>query len=417
MTLILLVGLFGAWSVMSQISGAVIAAGRIEVDQNRQIIQHPEGGVVAELRVDEGQPVQKDDVLLRLDPSRQKLRLAVAEDQLFEIMARRGRLEAERDDVKVPEFSNALEQAADKNPEIADMMAGQMRLFLASRASSQQQIAQLQSQIEQLHAQVTGIEAQQAALSRQLELIERELIDQKKLLNKGLAQVARVLGLERQKAQLLGQVGQLTSHKARVLVQVSEIDSAILARASRLREDAIRELRDLQLRERELMQEIRELRESLSRMVIRAPVTGVVYGLRVFGSGAVLRPADPVMYLVPQDRPLVIAARVAPINIDELRVGQLVFLRFASLDQRTTPEIIGQVTSISADAFIEEPTGHAYYRAEIELRPGEFEKLPDGTTLLPGMPVEAFFRTEDRSPLAYLVKPLADYFARAFREG
>ena len=154
----------------------------------------------------------------------------------------------------------------------------------------------------------------------------------------------------------------------------------------------------------------------IDRLDIRAPVSGIVYALRVTTPRSVVRAAEALMYLVPQDRPLVIAARVMPTNIDEISVGQQVNLRFSSLDQRTTPELTGEVVQISADALDDETTGASYFRAEIILRPGQIERLPEGTQLVPGMPVEAFIRTGDRSPLAYLIKPVADYFVRSWRE-
>jgi HlyD family secretion protein len=182
------------------------------------------------------------------------------------------------------------------------------------------------------------------------------------------------------------------------------------------REEAITRLRDLRYRELELAEERRSLKERLNRLEIKAPVSGIVYGLQVHTPRSVIRPADPVLYLVPQDRPLVIAVRVEPIHIDEIHPGQLVSLRFSALDQRQTPELFGTITQISADAFDDQNSGLTFYRAEIEVNEGELTKLPEGTVLIPGMPVEAYMRTRDRTPLGYLVKPMADYFNKAFRE-
>ena len=416
LVLVLLVGGFGGWSMLSRISGAVIASGQVEVDQNRQAIQHPDGGVVDELLVSEGEAVEAGDVLLRLDPDLMQSQMTVVQDQLHEIMARRARLEAERDGATAPVFDDRLKAAAQSNPSVAELMDGQARLFHARAESMARETEQLGTQSEQITVQIEGIDAQQTSLTEQLALIERELADQQSLLDKGLAQASRVLALQRQKAQLAGQVGELTSQKARAFTRISEIDIAILSVGSRLREQAISELRDLHVRERELAEEANSLGDRLGRMAIRAPVAGVVYGLAVFGPAAVVRPADPLMFLVPRDRPAIIAARVAPINIDEVHVGQDVLLRLTALSQRETPEIFGEVVNISADSFVDDVTRQPYYRAEIVLRPGEAAKLPEGTPLIPGMPVEAFIRTEDRSPMAYLLKPVADYLARALRE-
>lgn len=167
----------------------------------------------------------------------------------------------------------------------------------------------------------------------------------------------------------------------------------------------------------ELDERAQALADRLERMDIRAPASGIFYGLTVFTPRSVIRAAEPVMYLIPQDRPLIIAAQVSPINIDELFVSQDVTLRFSALDQRQTPELFGKAVMVSADAFVDETTRATYYRAEIILNDGQIDRLPAHITLIPGRPVEAFIRTSDRSPLSYLVKPLTDYFAKAFREG
>ncbi|MEM9438533.1 MAG: HlyD family efflux transporter periplasmic adaptor subunit, partial [Pseudomonadota bacterium] len=180
--------------------------------------------------------------------------------------------------------------------------------------------------------------------------------------------------------------------------------------------EAITQLRDIQFREVELMERRRAVSERLERLEITAPVGGIVYGLSVFAERSVIRAADPLLFIVPQDRPLVIAARVEPIHIDQVYVGQDVTLRLSALDQRTTPELEGRVIQLSADAFEDEATQLRFYRAEIILEEGQQDRLPEGTALIPGMPVESFIRTEDRTPLAYLIKPLADYFNRALRE-
>lgn len=414
--LFLLVGGFGTWAAVTTISGAIIAPGRIEVDQNRQVVQHPDGGVVSAIEVDEGDVVAAGDVLIRLDETALASKLAITENELFELMARRGRLEAERDEAGEITFDPLLVEVAAERPDMAGLMDGQKRLMEARAASIAQEIDQLEKRRGQIANQIEGITAQEEALERQLELIGSELEDQQSLLDRGLAQAARVLGLQREQARLSGQVGELAASKAQAGGRMTEIEIEILKLGSRRREEAITNLRDIQYRELELLEERRALLEQLNRLDIRAPVDGVVYGLTVFALRAVVRPADPLLYIVPQDRPLIINAEVDPIHIDKLFVGQDVVLRFPSLDQRTTPELTGRVMQISADAFQEQQTRRSFYRAEIALSEGEQAKLPEGVALIPGMPVEAFVRTADRTPIAYLVKPLSDYFTKAFRE-
>ncbi|MGR3316189.1 HlyD family type I secretion periplasmic adaptor subunit [Roseovarius indicus] len=414
--LLLLVGGFGTWASITTISGAIIAPGRIEVDQNRQVVQHPDGGVVAAIEVDEGDVVEAGDVLIRLDETALASQLAITENELFELMARRGRLEAERDEAGEISFDPLLVEVAAERPDMAGLMQGQKRLMEARADSIAQEIDQLEKRRGQIANQIEGITAQEEALERQLELIGSELEDQQSLLDRGLAQAARVLGLQREQARLSGQVGELAASKAQAAGRITEIEVEILKLGSRRREEAITNLRDIQYRELELLEERRALIEQLNRLDIRAPVGGVVYGLTVFALRAVVRPADPLLYVIPQDKPLIINAEIDPIHIDKLFVGQDVVLRFPALDQRTTPELTGTVMQISADAFQEQETRRSFYRAEITLSEGEQAKLPEGVTLIPGMPVEAFVRTADRTPIAYLVKPLTDYFTKAFRE-
>lgn len=414
--LLALVGGFGTWAAVSQIAGAVVAPGRIEVDRNRQIVQHPDGGVVSEIMVEEGDEVKEGQVLIRLDSKLLHSDLVITEGQLFELMARRGRLEAERDSSNDLVFDEELLKAAEARPEVAELVDGQRRLFEARSESIQRETEQLEKRRGQIENQIEGIEAQQGSLARQLDLIQVELNNQQSLLDRGLAQAGTVLNLQRTSANLDGTLGELTASKAEAEGRITEIDIEVLKLGTAQREQAITQLRDLQYRELELEEERRSILERLSRLDITAPVSGVVYGLQVHALRSVIRPADPVLYLIPQDRPLVIAARVEPIHIDKLFVGQDVTLRFSAFDQRQTPALFGKVTKVSADAFEDNNGQHSFYRAELALDEGQIERLPEGAVLIPGMPVEAFIRTDDRTPLAYLVKPLVDYFIKAFRE-
>jgi HlyD family secretion protein len=414
--LLVLFGGFGTWAVTSNISGAVVASGRIEVDRNRQVVQHQRGGVVQSIHVDEGDAVEAGDLLIQLDSREIASQLAIAEGQLFELMARRGRLEAQRDETDVIAFDPELIAMAQSNPDVQELMGGQGNLFAARQDSVAREIEQLTKRRDQIEAQVDGVESQEIALSRQLELIEVELGNQETLLERGLAQASSVLNLQREQARLRGQIGELASVKAQAEERSTEIDIEVLKLGTRSREEAITSLRDLRYRELELSERRRALKAEIDQLAVRAPVSGLIYSLQVQTPRSVVRAAEPMMFLVPQDRPLVIAARVQPNDVDQIVVGQQVNLRMSALDQRTTPELVGQVMLISADAIEEQNTGISYFRAEITLNPGEMDKLEKGAILLPGMPVEAFIRTGDRTPLAYLVKPMRDYFARALRE-
>lgn len=415
LAVIVLIGGFGTWAMTSNIAGAVIATGQIKVDQNRQVIQHPDGGVVTELAVEEGAQVRQGDVLIRLDPAEIASQLAVARGQLNELRARRARLEAERDAVDEVAFVAELVAAAADDPELADILRGQENLFAARRETLDREVEQLARRADQITSQIGGLRAQRAALDRQRDLIAEDLAAQQDLLDRGLAQAARVLGLQREEADILGAMGEIDASIAEAEGRRTEVELAALQLENERREEAIAELRQVRVQEEELAETARALARRLDQMDLRAPVSGVVYGLTVFGPQSVVRPAEPVLFVVPQDRPLVISARIAATDVDEVSVGQDVVLRFPAFDMRTTPELFGRVVRVSADAFADETTGASFYEAEIVLNEGEAARLTD-RTLLPGMPVEAFIRTEDRTPMAYLLRPLTDYFNRAFRE-
>lgn len=406
---------FGLWAAFASISGAIVASGRVEVEQNRQVVQHPDGGVVAEIAVTEGQSVQAGDVLMRLDGVQIRSEFTIVDGTLTEIRARKARLEAERDGAATVTFPADLLDQAKTRPEVTEQVDGQRNLFEARVETAAREAEQLGQRSEQIRSQITGIDAQSAALETQLGLIRKELASQQSLLDKGLAQASAVLALQREEARLMGLAGELTSQRAQAGEGITENEVQITRIAVVRREEATTELREIGPQELELAEKRRALAEQIDRLDIRAPVSGLVLGLAVTTPQAVLRPADPILYIVPQDRPLVISAQVPPIHIDEVHVGQAAELVFSAFSARMVPHLQGRVTLVSADALSDPQTRAAYYRIEIVLDPGEVDKL-GGQPLVPGMPVEAFIQTEARSPAAYLLKPFTDYFALAFRE-
>lgn len=411
-----LVGGFGAWAALSNIAGAVVASGQIEVDRNRQAVQHPQGGVVLTLDVIEGQRVAEGEILMRLDPSTIRSNLTVIRAQLNEWRARQARLEAERDLATRIAFPADLLETAATDPDLADVLEGQRNLFAARAETLAQEVDQLGRRADQIRAQIDGFTAQDQALRDQRSLVLAELENVQNLVERGLAEASRALSLQREAARLLGSIGEIEAASAEAAGRITEIELQVLQQQTARREEAIAELREVRVQQAELIERERVLERQLEDSEIRAPVAGVVYGLAVFGARSVVQAAEPVLFLVPQDRPLVISTRIAPTDVDEVFVGQAVTLRFPAFDMRSTPELFGQVRQVSADAFVDSASGASFYEAEIVLNEGETSRL-GGETLLPGMPVEAFIRTEDRTPLAYLLRPLADYFNRAFREG
>ncbi|MES2539181.1 MAG: HlyD family type I secretion periplasmic adaptor subunit [Pseudomonadota bacterium] len=413
-SLVLVLG-FGLWATTARIAGAIIAPGQIEVERDRQIVQHPEGGVVEAILVTEGARVAAGDPLVRLDGSALRSERAIVDGRLSELAGQAARLRAERDGAAVVTFPDDLLSQAATSPTVAAQLDGQRRLFTARRATREDARRLLLRRIDQIYAQAKGLAASATALQTQLDLIGQELTVQRGLRAKGLVQANTVLALEREQARLAGQLGALEVERARNAGQIIETEIELSGLEAMRREQATADLRDIDALLLELAEQKRALDERIARLDLRAPVSGVVLDLQVTTPRAVLRPAEPVLYLVPQDRPLVITARIAPLYIDEVAVGQAAELVFPAFSSRVTPHLRGTVVLISADALHDPATGAPHYRAELELDAGELSRLGN-QVLLPGMPVEVFLQTGRRTPLAYLVKPFTDYLGRAFRE-
>ncbi len=414
-TIATLIAFFVGWGMFTTISGAVIASGVIQVEQNRQVVQHPDGGLVAEINVEEAQAVKSGDLLIRLDGTQVKAELAIVEGQLFDGMARKARLEAERDDLPSVTFPKELTDLAASRPDVAEAIEGQKRLFTARLETQTAQIDQLNKRLDQIGSQDQGITAQMAAIDDQISLLQPEINDQQTLLDKGLTQSSRIMDLKREVARLAGNRGEMQSNLAQAEGKATETQLQILQIKSARREDANTQLRDMGDKTLELAERRRALTEQVARLDIRAPVSGVVLGLTVTTPHSVIRPADPILYIIPQDRPLIIIAQIPPIHVDEVHVGQEVHVSFAAFSARTTPQLNGKLTTISADAITDQSSHQSYYRAEITLDPGEIAKLKN-EKLVPGMPVQAYIGTGDRTPMAYLLKPFTDYFKMAMRE-
>lgn len=413
--LVVLVGGLGLWSVTTTLAGAVVAQGVVQVESNRQVVQHPEGGVVGEIRVKDSDTVEQGDILIRLDGRRLQSELAVIDGQLLEIGARKARLVAERDDAAGVSFPPALQAIATAQPDAANVLTGEATLFHARRDAMQQERDLLAEQNRQIENRTAGITAQLDALQVQADLLLEDLENQQRLLAQQLAQAQEVSVLRREHAGILGQIGQLSADLAALRGEAASNAIAALQLQTRRREEALTQLRDLEFRQIELTERKIVLTDSLSRLDLRAPVGGIVYDMQVFAVQSVVQAAEPLLYIIPQDQPLVVSARVDAINIDQVHTGQEAELRFPAFDQRTIPEIRGQITRISADVLQDPVTGQSYYSAEVVPLETELAKLGD-QVLLPGMPVETFIRTRDRTPLAYLTEPLMVFFTRALRE-
>lgn len=449
-------GLFG-WGAATMIAGAVIAVGQVDVETRVQAVEHMDGGTVAEILVRDGDRVAAGDALVRLNDAALRSEESLLLAEVVELTAWRNRLEAEFRGAHAIAWDNWLVEQARTDGLARDVLNSQRRLFEARDASRAGQIAQLRERIGQTRKQIAGLEAQADAVKRERAFAGRELDVQRSLFEKGLTELPRLLRLEREAARLDGQSGDIAARAAGARGRVAEIEITILQVGDRRVEEAERQAREVQARENQVRERLVEVRRRLGGMEVRAPVTGEVYGMEVFARGEVVRPGERILRILPDGADLVVTARLEPIHADQVRVGQEAVLLFSAFPARNTPEFEGHIIWVSADAVRDERTGLSWYEMELQVgRAVEPEghlptdwasslydfvatrlagltgDLPgtasggDGAgtapgngrelALSPGMPVEVHIRTDERTPLSYLVKPLTDYFRRSLRE-
>jgi len=411
---ILMFGSLGAWAALSQIHGAIIAPGVIVVESYVKKIQHREGGIVAEINVKEGQPVKAGDVLMRLDETETKAELEILQSVLDEFEAKRARLKAERDGSDKIEFQDDLLSRKD-HEQIADMIAGQEKLFTTQKAALEGRKEQLTERVGQLNEQIVGLNAQVDSKKEQVRLIQDELKSLKVLQAQGLVPVARVLALEREAARLQGESGQLVGDIAAAKGRIVETKLQIIQLEDDARTKTLSELREAEGRISEVEERKLAAKAKLARTVIRAPRDGMVHQLAVHTIGGVIAPGEAVMLIVPDLDELVIEAHVTPQDIDQVMVGQKAQVRFPAFNQRTTPELTGEVIQVSADLTRADAQTPPYYVIRVRLTEDQVKRLGDNK-LKPGMPAESFVQTGERTPLDYLLQPLSDQIARTFRE-
>jgi HlyD family secretion protein len=409
----LAVGL-GGWASTAEIAGALIAQGSLVVDSNVKKVQHLTGGVVGEVRVHDGDHVKAGSILVRLDETITHANLAIVTKGLTELYARQARLGAERDgadSVAAPkEFASKLADA-----DVKEAMSSERKLFDLRRAARLGQKDQLQQRVKQLQEQIVGLTAQQDAKSREMTLIDQELQGVRDLWSKNLVQLTRLTSLEREQARLQGERGQLIAAAAEAKGKIAETELQILQVDQQFTTEVAKELRETDSKIGEYVERKVTAEDQLKRTTIRAPQDGIVFQSTVNTVGGVITPGETIMQIVPETDTLLVEAKVEPKDIDRVELGQPVVLRFPAFNLRTTPEINGRVVRVAADTSTDQRTGQSYYLVRISMTGDEIKRLGD-VKLTPGMPVETFIQTGERTLLAYLVKPLHDQLMRAFRE-
>ena len=411
---ILLAGGVGGWASVTEIAGAVIAPGTLVVDSHVKDVQHSTGGIVAEIDARDGDRVKAGALLLRLDRTVPAANLGVVSKALDQLAARKARLDSERrgsDAIIFP--SELLDRVAD--PDVAEAVAGEKQHFETRRTSRAGQKGQLQERIAQLEKEIVGDTAQAEAKGKEIELVQKELASVRTLWAKKLISIDRLTQTEREATRLDGERGQLIAAQAQAQGRIAEIKLQIIQIDLDLSTEVNKDLRDVDGQMGELLERKVAAEDQLKRVDIRAPQDGIVQQSIAYTVGGVVKPGETIMQVVPDNDNLAVEAKIAPSDIDQLWVGQPASLRFSAFNQRTTPQIDGVVERTSPDITTDQRTGVSYYTVRITTTAAEVARLGE-VKLVPGMPVESFIKTEDRSVMSYLVKPLQDQINRAFRQ-
>ncbi|MGY3031621.1 HlyD family secretion protein [Bradyrhizobium sp. USDA 4354] len=411
--LVLVVGL-GGWASTVLISGALIAPGQIVVESNVKKVQHPTGGVVGEVRARDGDLVKSGDIVVRLDDTVTKANLAIVTKNLDAAQARAARLQAEQRGLDRIEFPQTLiERAGD--PDVKALLSAETKLFDVRVNGRTGQKAQLRERITQLNEEIAGLSAQEKAKDQEIALVQNELTGVRELYDKRLVQISRLTQLERDSARLNGERAQYIASRAQAKGKITETELQIIQIDKDVVSEVSKDLRETNDKIGELIERKVAAEDQLRRVDIRAPQDGMVLQSTVHTIGGVVTAGDTLMLIVPQADDLQVEAKVNPVDIDKLQIGQKTLLRLSAFNQRTTPELSGVVSRVSPDVTTDQRTGQGYYTIRVSMPAEEVARLGD-VKLIPGMPVEAFVQTGDRTMLSYLMKPLHDQLMRAFRE-
>lgn len=396
----------GGWAAQAKLAGAVISQGELVVTGETKQVQHVDGGTIVAIPVKIGSSVKKGEVVLRLDDTQLRLELGIVQSQLAQLQAMRARLIAERDGADLLSFEG-LTLASDITRE-------ERKLFDENREMRENQRQQIKMQIAQLHNQIDGLREQEKANLAENDLLAEELAAQEGLVEKGLAKASELRGLRRQMVRIEGTIGDLVARVAEAQGQISELNVRLMSVDQTSKTELQKEIVAVESRLTELEQRALQLTDRLDRTVVKAPESGTVYDLQAHTIGGVVAPGQVIMAIVPQDSELNVHVKVAPTEIDRIFVGQVARMRFTAFNRQTTPEIVGAVDVIPAATVVDKATNLPFYKTSVTFTPDDFGDL--ATKLTPGMPVEVYIETEERTVISFLSKPFTDQISRAFRE-
>jgi len=415
LSLFLLVFVFGGWTVLAKIQGAVIATGQVAVEGKPKIIQHLDGGIVSEISVKEGDFVSKDQTVLKLDATILNANLDAAETNYFENQALIHRLMAEKSGRNTIVWPKSLANQR-SNSRVGVAMSGQQQLFQARKNALSGEVNQYRQRIEQFRDEDSGLISEINFTRSELTLVDQEFNKMAALLRQNLVSRNRVTQLERDQTRLRNEISKLESRRDGLKNSIKEAQISI-AQVQRLRdEQVLTDLRVAQTQADSYSEALKTVSTKTNLVQIQAPVSGVVHEMTVSTIGGVIAPGQEIMQIIPKRDSLVIKAQVMPQDIDQVSIGQSTNVVFSALKQSAAPELDGTVSYISADSLIDPITGSPYFEVEIDVADVELSKL-QGQSLIAGMPADVFIQTQERSVFDYLIGPLKDTFKKTMRDG
>ncbi len=418
MIIVVIFGGFGLWAGLAPLSSAALAPGVVAVESYSKTVQHLEGGIVKEIAVRNGDYVESGRILIILDDTQPKAQLEILNGQYYIALAREARLLAQQNGANSVVYPDVMSAHAG-DPRVKEALQTQDHTFSVQKQAHDGEISLYRRQIEQLRARVKGLHSQSASKDKLVQSFQHELEDYQALLKDGYAEMQRVREFERNLAQTEGERSELASGIAETELQIAETELKILQLNKDLQREVAKELAEVQAQLFELSERLQSLQDTVMRTVIKAPVSGMVMGLDIHTLGAVVPPGGDLLNIVPQGENLIVEAKVSPLDIDRVHVGQSAEVRFSAFKSRSTPKIDGSLIGLSADRLLDEkiPNQEPYYLARVSISAEGVQSLLNADLkLLPGMPAEVLIHTGDRTMLQYLADPIKDSIARSFIE-
>lgn len=416
LVLFIVFGVFGTWSATAPLDSAAVAPGTVFVASNNRVVQHYEGGIVSEILVQEGQQVEKGQVLLKLSPTQAQAEISVIESRLNEVYGLEARLKAERKLADTIQFPQAL-LSQSSNEDVKEVLQGQTEVFNARRNSLEGELKIYKQRVDAMNEQINGLNSVIKTLDERIASYELEVKDWEALFKEQYADKIRLQEMQRELSRLKGERSSNLSEISRLKVQIAETESQLILRKQQFREEVVSQLREVQSERVDLESRRIALADRLERVDITAPVAGVVNGLNVYTIGEVIQSGKTLMEIVPASKNYAVKAKVMVTDIDKVTIGLIADVRFSAFNTQVTHVIEGEVYHVSADKFIDEQSGMEYFEAKVMLTEAGIKQMEeDGIFMLPGMPAEVMIKIGERTLLDYFTKPFTNMFARSFNE-